>query len=115
MVQKLAQKESELRRKFHADKRKADYWYERSLEKVSASNTAVKHHKAQAVIGKLSTAAENALERAQAAKTCALISQVHMLEISVLKHEARVEHREVKLRSLRRRLRRRRLMSLCRW
>ena len=111
LVQKAAQTEAKLKRKFAA----ANYWYERSLEKVAASETAVKHHRAKDVIKKLSRSAETALERYESSNTRALMSHVELLKVSVLKHEARVEVREAKLRSLRRRLRKRRLLSLCRW
>mgnify|MGYP006936395645 CR=1 FL=1 len=50
-------------------------------------------------------------------RTAALLSHAHLLKISVLKQEARMMAREAKLRSLRRRLRQRRLLllGLCRW
>ena len=115
VVQKFAQEEYKLKRKFEAAQREADCWYKCSLEKVAASNTAVKHHRSQADIGKLSGSAEIALERAQSANTDALMSQVHMLKITKLKLEAKVELRETKMRSLRRRLRKMRLLRLCRW
>jgi hypothetical protein len=115
VVQKLAQKEAGLKRKLAAAQRVADFWHERSLENVAASDTAVKHHQANATIRRLSKVAENALEKYESATTKALLCKVHMLEVCVLKQEARVELREAKLRCLRRRLRRRRLLSLCSW
>ena len=54
---------------------------------------------------KLSRSAKDALERAQDNNTTALLSQVHMLGMMVLKLEARVELRDAKLLSLKRRLR----------
>ena len=104
-----------MKRKHDAEVRQSDYWYERSLEKVDKSNKAEQHHQARDVIVALSLQAQNALERYTSAHTNALLSQVQLLKISVAKHEARVLVREAKLRSLRRRLRRKRLWGLARW
>ena len=114
-VQKLAQTELKLKRKHIADERAASYWWERSLEKVAESDKASKHHKTLEVIGKLSAQAHKALERYESLNTAALCSHVHLLKVSVAKQEARVLVREAKMCSLRRRLRKRRLLGLCRW
>ena len=115
LVQTLAQQESKLKREYERDQRVADKRWERSLESSAASNKAVQHHKTKNEIGKLSRRALKCLEGYEAARAEALISQVAMLKVSVAKQEARVLVRQAKLRSLRRRLRKRRLFGFTRW
>jgi hypothetical protein len=55
------------------------------------------------------------LQPDESLNTAALRSHVHLLKVSVVKQEARVMVSEAKMRSLRRRLRKRRLLGLCRW
>ena len=115
----LAQTEHKLKRKHDADERAASLLlvgaHTQEGGGVQHTNKAMQHHKTQEVIGKLSAQGLKALERCEDMRTAALLSHVHLLEISVAKQEARVMVKEAKLRSLRRRLRKRRLLGLCRW
>ena len=90
-------------------------WSQRRVERVDARPNSTQgqcREEVTTLMDYVTLPGQGAKTRYKFLNTAALLSQVHMLKISVAKQEARVLLRET---IMRRRLRKNKLLRLCRW
>ena len=114
-VHSAAQLERERKKALDRAKKLRQAKEENMYDKVNKVYEAKKHHRAAHIIKMMCMNAEKACQAAEDAVHSTTWARVEWLEACLDTEVARVAHRDAQLASLRRRLRKRSLMHLCRW